>query len=53
MASEQQLAGLMAKSEALAVNRERVRILEELEKQGSTGDFFEMRWEDLIKIIAP
>lgn len=53
MATKEQLADLMAKAEELAVNRERVRILEALEKNGPTGDFFEMRWEDLIKIIAP
>lgn len=53
MSKTEQLAELLASTEHLAISKERVRILEELEKRGPSGDFFEMRWEDLIKIIAP
>lgn len=53
MASKEQLAALMEQTETLAITRERMRILEELEKRGPTGDYFEMRWAELIDLIAP
>lgn len=40
-------------SERLGVMRERIRILNAISQAGPTGEFFEMRYDDLLSIINP
>jgi hypothetical protein len=45
------LEALSATSEQLGAAKEAIRILNELTSAGSTGDNFEIRWDDLLRII--
>jgi hypothetical protein len=48
-----QLTTLVENSERLGVIRERIRILNAITSSGPTGEFFEMRYDDLLAILNP
>ena len=47
-----QVTAIADRSERIGVQRERIRILNELTGTGPTGDFFEMPWDQLLAIIT-
>ena len=47
------LQGLVDRSERVGIMRERVRILDALHDQGPTGEFLELPWDRVLKIINP
>ncbi len=50
---DDELQGLLERSERVGIMRERVRILDALHDQGPTGEFFEMPWDLVLQIINP
>jgi len=48
-----EMNNLADRCERLGAMRERIRILETLEAEGSTGDFLELPWDVVLKIINP
>lgn len=50
---DDELQGLLERSERVGVMRERVRILDALHDQGPTGEFLELPWDLVLKIINP
>ena len=47
------LQGLVDRAERVGIMRERVRILDALNDQGPTGEFLELPWDLVLKIINP
>ena len=50
---EKEILDLTNRSERVGIMRERVRIIDALHDQGPTGDNFEMKWDDLLRILNP
>lgn len=53
MDTKKQLLTLIETASNVAVLKERARILEEIDRVGPTGDYFEIHYDALVEIIAP